>query len=283
MGKTVEEMQRAVDLYQSELVKLQQRAMMAAAAGGGGTSPGGGGGLPTPPPPSSSAGSVASGHASPGSRAASVDAVEAAAKEAEDAAAKEDRKPSPVQDFKLGAGPLQLPGAPPGFFPPPPVPPTAAAAAAAAAAALTGGGGGGNSLEEKLSSTSPLQGMASITNSLTNQPLPAPYRPAQRSLKAILPPITQEQFDQYNNINTEELVRTVGQKDTRHLQSKNTHFFSGEGNLVPVFNQPASLWREHPGTLPGKRVRSLGQAKAVPHADPEGEGALHQDETLPGG
>ena len=51
--------------------------------------------------------------------------------------------------------------------------------------------------------------MASITNSLTTQPLHAPYRPAQRSYKAVLPPITQEQFDRYENLNTEDLVKRV--------------------------------------------------------------------------
>ena len=51
--------------------------------------------------------------------------------------------------------------------------------------------------------------MASITNSLTTQPLHAPYRPAQRSYKAVLPPITQEQFDRYESLNTEDLVKRV--------------------------------------------------------------------------
>lgn len=56
----------------------------------------------------------------------------------------------------------------------------------------------------------PLQRMASITNSLLTQSStptvpPAPTRPA----KAVLPPITQQQFDQYNNLNTEEIVKNV--------------------------------------------------------------------------
>ncbi len=79
MGKTADEMQRAVDMYQSELVRIQQRAMLAAAGGAGAA---GAGGvpptsipLPLPPPPplpavsgSSSHGSVASGHTSPSSQ-----------------------------------------------------------------------------------------------------------------------------------------------------------------------------------------------------------------------
>ena len=39
---------------------------------------------------------------------------------------------------------------------------------------------------------SPLQRMASITNSLVSQPLPSPHF-NQRPLKAVLPPITQQQ------------------------------------------------------------------------------------------
>jgi hypothetical protein len=41
--------------------------------------------------------------------------------------------------------------------------------------------------------SSPLQRMASITNSLVSQPLPAPGFGGQRPLKAVLPPITQHQ------------------------------------------------------------------------------------------
>lgn len=59
-------------------------------------------------------------------------------------------------------------------------------------------------------SVSPLQRMASITNSLISQP-PTPHHhaPSQRPMKAVLPPITQQQFDQFNNLNTEEIVRKV--------------------------------------------------------------------------
>uniref|UniRef100_A0A8D9A1I2 DNA-binding protein SATB n=1 Tax=Cacopsylla melanoneura TaxID=428564 RepID=A0A8D9A1I2_9HEMI len=58
--------------------------------------------------------------------------------------------------------------------------------------------------------SSPLQRMASITNALISQPsTPHHHSSAQRPLKAVLPPITQQQFDQYNNLNTEDIVRRV--------------------------------------------------------------------------
>ena len=57
---------------------------------------------------------------------------------------------------------------------------------------------------------SPLQRMASITNSLmTQSPVPSHHSSPQRPLKAVLPPITQQQFDMYNNLNTEDIVRRV--------------------------------------------------------------------------
>ncbi|XP_031626455.1 homeobox protein cut isoform X3 [Contarinia nasturtii] len=60
------------------------------------------------------------------------------------------------------------------------------------------------------SAASPLQRMASITNSLITQaPMPNHHASAQRPLKAVLPPITQQQFDMFNNLNTEDIVRRV--------------------------------------------------------------------------
>ena len=57
---------------------------------------------------------------------------------------------------------------------------------------------------------SPLQRMASITNSLISQPsTPTHHTSSQRPLKAVLPPITQQQFDIYNNLNTEDIVKRV--------------------------------------------------------------------------
>lgn len=60
------------------------------------------------------------------------------------------------------------------------------------------------------SAASPLQRMASITNSLITQPPVTPHHSQpQRPLKAVLPPITQQQFDMFNNLNTEDIVRRV--------------------------------------------------------------------------
>ena len=52
--------------------------------------------------------------------------------------------------------------------------------------------------------------MASITNSLMTGPsIPTNAPVPQKPLKAILPPITQQQFDQYSNLNTEDIVKKV--------------------------------------------------------------------------
>lgn len=57
---------------------------------------------------------------------------------------------------------------------------------------------------------SPLQRMASITNSLVSGPPMTGSMPMnQKPMKAILPPITQQQFDQYSSMNTEEIVKKV--------------------------------------------------------------------------
>merc|ERR1719394_2212665 len=54
----------------------------------------------------------------------------------------------------------------------------------------------------------PLQMMASITNSLVSQPLPSPSMAAMK-MKAVLPPITQQQFDHFSHLNTDEVVRRI--------------------------------------------------------------------------
>ena len=64
---------------------------------------------------------------------------------------------------------------------------------------------------------SPLQQIASITNSLSanpgslgaNLPFPRPGGSQQKPFKNILPPIHQAQLDRYDSINTEEVVRQV--------------------------------------------------------------------------
>lgn len=64
--------------------------------------------------------------------------------------------------------------------------------------------------DDLATSVSPLQRMQSITNSLLSQSsLPSLPNPPQRPSKAVLPPITQQQFDQYNNVNTEDIVKKV--------------------------------------------------------------------------
>ena len=88
--------------------------------------------------------------------------------------------------------------------------------AAAVAAAAAGGGGSGTSL-------SPLQRMASITNSLVSHPhLPgmgAGAHGGNRPNKPCLPPITQQQFDKFQHLNTDETVRKV----SRPLNGLNGH------------------------------------------------------------
>ncbi|XP_076348050.1 homeobox protein cut-like 1 [Tachypleus tridentatus] len=57
---------------------------------------------------------------------------------------------------------------------------------------------------------SPLQQMQSITNSLLSQSSMTNTSSAlQMPTKAVLPPITQQQFDQYINLNTENIVKNV--------------------------------------------------------------------------
>lgn len=167
MGKTAEEMQRAVDIYQSELAKLQQKALLAVSASNEETSP------------LNKDDSIAEDEKKP---ASPMD------KDIDDSIAeKESSRYSPDQ-IKFSPLPNHLPTSlppPPPFF--------------------------SSSLQTEKGSSSPLQSMASITNSIITQPIPPPYRPNQRSFKAVLPPITQEQFDKCEGINTEDLVRRVGQ------------------------------------------------------------------------
>ncbi|XP_074106793.1 homeobox protein, cut isoform X2 [Cotesia typhae] len=68
---------------------------------------------------------------------------------------------------------------------------------------------------------SPLQRMASITNSLISQPSTQTHHSAnQRPLKAVLPPITQQQFDLYNNLNTEDIVKRVKEQLSQYSISQ---------------------------------------------------------------
>ncbi|XP_013780046.2 homeobox protein cut-like [Limulus polyphemus] len=65
------------------------------------------------------------------------------------------------------------------------------------------------SVEDPSSSASPLQRMQSITNSLLTQSTLTNSYHQQRPTKSVLSPITQQQFDQYNNLNTEEIVKNI--------------------------------------------------------------------------
>lgn len=73
---------------------------------------------------------------------------------------------------------------------------------------------------------SPLQRMQHIANSLMTHPHIGP--PCNKPLKAVLPPITQEEFDQYTNMDTEELVKQV--KETLSQYSISQRLF-GESIL----------------------------------------------------
>lgn len=76
------------------------------------------------------------------------------------------------------------------------------------------------------SSSSPLQRMQNIANSLMNRTQIG--APCNKPLKAVLPPITQEDFDSYANINTEDLVKQV--KETLSQYSISQRLF-GESVL----------------------------------------------------
>ena len=74
--------------------------------------------------------------------------------------------------------------------------------------------------------SSPLQRMQNIANSLMNRSQLG--SPCNKPLKAVLPPITQEEFDNFANINTEDLVKQV--KETLSQYSISQRLF-GENVL----------------------------------------------------
>jgi len=80
----------------------------------------------------------------------------------------------------------------------------------------------GESAAEDLSAAaSPLQRMQSITNSLLTQSATPPSPSvAPRPAKAVLPPITQQQFDNYNNINTEDVVKNIKEQLSQYSISQ---------------------------------------------------------------
>ncbi|CAL4090804.1 unnamed protein product, partial [Meganyctiphanes norvegica] len=79
-------------------------------------------------------------------------------------------------------------------------------------------GGGG---EELNVTASPLQRMASITNSLmTGNPITSSSQINNKPLKAVLPPITQQQFDMYSQMNTEDIVKKVKEQLSQYSISQ---------------------------------------------------------------
>ncbi|XP_041349034.1 homeobox protein cut-like 1 isoform X2 [Gigantopelta aegis] len=77
-----------------------------------------------------------------------------------------------------------------------------------------------------LDGLSPLQRMQNIANSLSSRP--HLNVAASKPLRAVLPPITQEQFDEYSNVNTDDLVKKV--KETLSQYSISQRLF-GENVL----------------------------------------------------
>ncbi|RWS17517.1 Homeobox protein cut-like protein [Dinothrombium tinctorium] len=75
--------------------------------------------------------------------------------------------------------------------------------------------------EDLSAAASPLQRMQSITNSLLTQSVtPSVPTTTHRPAKAVLPPITQQQFDQYNNLNTEDIVKRVKEQLSQYSISQ---------------------------------------------------------------
>lgn len=89
---------------------------------------------------------------------------------------------------------------------------------------MSGSAGGGDfasAAEDLSSAASPLQRMQSITNSLLSQSaIPSVPSTPSRPAKAVLPPITQQQFDQYNNLNTEDIVKKVKEQLSQYSISQ---------------------------------------------------------------
>jgi homeobox protein cut len=82
-------------------------------------------------------------------------------------------------------------------------------------------GNSGNGAEDLSAAASPLQRMQSITNSLLSQSSVAPVSSTpHRPAKAVLPPITQNQFDHYNNLNTEDIVKKVKEQLSQYSISQ---------------------------------------------------------------
>ncbi|XP_074597445.1 homeobox protein, cut isoform X3 [Brevipalpus obovatus] len=86
---------------------------------------------------------------------------------------------------------------------------------------LTSGHNNVGSAEDLSATASPLARMQSITNSLLSQSsLPPVSSSPSRPSKAILPPITQNQFDRYDKLNTEDIVKKVKEQLSQYSISQ---------------------------------------------------------------
>ena len=185
------EFARAMDIYQQELSRIQQNALVVAfrAQSKDGEGSETGDDLKrkseTPENKSSSSGIVEGG---------------------ENKAPTTPSSQSSPSSSQLG----KSPGPPSGLFPSTAGIPAAAAAAAAAAVSGAGTETTMSTVADLANSLSPLQRMASITNSLVSHPpMPPQGGQIQRPMRAVLPPITQQQFDKFQHLNTDETVRRV--------------------------------------------------------------------------
>jgi hypothetical protein len=168
---------QALSLYQEELARLQQSAALAAALRQEQQQEGRHQRPPVLPSPSEEDNSIEA-----------IDSGQDVVVKSEEAAANKD-----IVAASGGGGKSLMPvGPPPAFFP----------------TAMPNGGSGHNKAED--AGSSPLQRMASITNALVSQPPPVNFPgTSPRPLKHALPPITQQQFDRYSHVNTDDTVRRI--------------------------------------------------------------------------
>lgn len=117
-------------------------------------------------------------------------------------------------------------------------------------------------------SLSPLQRMQNIANSLTSRPHLG--MPNSKPLRSVLPPITQEEFDRFSNINTEDLVKKV--KETLSQYSISQRLFGesvlglSQGSVSDLLARPKP-WHmlTQKGREPFIRMQIfLNDAEAIP-------------------
>ncbi len=121
--------------------------------------------------------------------------------------------------------------------------------------------GGGGKAED--AGGSPLQRMASITNALVSQPPPVNFPGSSpRPLKHALPPISQQQFDRYAHVNTDDTVRRI--KEILSQYSISQRLF---GEAVLGLAQVSSLYTVYSVTfsqrLFGEAVLGLSQVSSL--------------------